>query len=446
MTDAGDRAAGAATSAGTLPPGPALPGPLQALAWLARPVPFLLRAHAQFGDVFTIRIPQEAPWVVLAHPDAVREVFTGPPATLLAGDANEVLRPILGPRSVLLLDGPAHLRERRLLLPPFHGERMQRYGELMREVAEREIASWPARTPFRLAPRMQAVTLEIILQAVFGVRAGPAKERLRGALEALLDFMARPSSFALLLAAGPRRAARVPAFRRVIGDVDRLVREEVTARRAVADLEARGDILSLLLQARDASGDPLTDDELRDELVTLLVAGHETTATALSWAVERGLRSPGVMERLREDLAAGDTAYLQAVCHETLRLRPVLPAVLRRLAEPMRIAGHDLPAGVKAAPCISLVHRRADLYPEPHRFRPERFLGVTPGTYTWIPFGGGVRRCLGAAFALFEMQAVLAAVATRTSLRPAAPAAERTARRSITFAPADGTAVVRVAA
>jgi cytochrome P450 len=383
---------------------------------------------------------------VLAHPDAVREVFTGPPDKLLAGEGNEVLRPVLGPRSVLLLDGPDHLRERRLLLPPFHGERMQRYGELMREVAEREVASWPTGTPFRLAPRMQAVTLEIILRAVFGMEAGPSKDALRAALEDLLAFMVRPASFAAIVLLGAGRAARLRPFRRVIDAVDRLVRAEVTRRRGVHDLEARGDILSLLLQARDERGDPLTDAELRDELVTLLVAGHETTATALSWAVERGLRTPGVMERLREELAAGETAYLQAVCHETLRLRPVLPVVLRRLTEPMRLGGHLLPAGVKAAPCISLVHRRPDLYPSPHEFRPERFIGVKPGTYTWIPFGGGVRRCLGAAFALFEMQAVLTAVATRASLRPAAPASERTARRSITFAPAEGARVVRVAA
>jgi len=430
----------------TLPPGPALSGPAQALAWLARPVPFLLRAHAQLGDVFTIRIPQEAPWVVLAHPDAIREVFTGPPDVLLAGEGNEVLRPILGPRSVLLLDGPEHLRARRLLLPPLHGERMHGYGELMREVAEREVASWPAGTAFRLAPRLQAVTLEIILRAVFGMRAGASKEELRAALDDLLTFMARPASFAAIVLLGPRRAARIPAFGRVIGGVDRLVRAEVAARRAARDLEERGDILSLLLQARDAQGNPLSDDELRDELVTLLVAGHETTATALSWALERGLRTPGVMDRLREELAAGDTTYVRAVCHETLRLRPVLPVVLRRLTRPMRIGGHDLAAGVKTAPCISLVHRRADVYPEPHRFLPERFLGVTPGTYTWIPFGGGVRRCLGAAFALFEMQAVLTAVATRASLSPASPGAERTARRSITFAPAGGAAVVRRAA
>jgi len=204
---------------------------VQAAAWLARPVPFLLRTHARFGDVFTIRIPQAAPWIVLAHPDAVREVFTGSPDLLLAGEGNEVLRPILGPRSVLLLDGPEHLRARRLLLPPFHGERMQRYGERMREVAEREVASWPARTPFRLAPRMQAVTLEIILQAVFGVAAGAGKEHLRGALEELLACMTRPSSFAVLVAAGPLRAARLPAFRRVIERVDVLVRADATRAR-----------------------------------------------------------------------------------------------------------------------------------------------------------------------------------------------------------------------
>jgi len=430
-------------AAPALPPGPALAGPLQAMAWLARPVPFLLRAHAELGDVFTIRIPQEAPWVVLAHPDAVREVFTGPPDALLAGEANEVLRPILGPRSVLLLDGPEHLRARRLLLPPFHGERMHGYGELMREVAEREVAAWPTGTPFRLAPRLQAATLEIILRAVFGMQAGTSKEELRAALEDLLTFMARPASFAAIVLLGPGRAARIPAFRRVVRRVDRVLRAEVAGRRAAPDLEARGDILSLLLRARDGDGRPLGDDELRDELVTLLVAGHETTATALSWAVERGLRTPGVMERLREELAAGDTGYLRAVCLETLRLRPVLPVVLRRLTRPMRIAGRELPAGVKVAPCISLVHRRPDLYPEPHRFRPERFLGVTPGTYTWIPFGGGIRRCLGASFALFEMSTVLGVIARSAPLRPDGPAGgERVRRRAIMLTPDHGARVV----
>ncbi len=416
-----------------------MPVAMQALGWFARPVPFLLAQQREHGDVFTMRLPQEGPWVVLAHPDAVREVFTGDPDKLLAGEGNEILAPLLGPRSVLLLDGPEHLRERRLLLPPFHGERMQRYGELMREVAEREIATWPRETIFKLAPRMQAVTLEIILRAVFGLQDGPRLDGLRTGLRELLELVSAPAAFATVVAIGPQRAVRLPTFRRVLAPVERLIHDEIRARRGASDLAERDDILSLLLQATTEDGEPMGDAELRDELVTLLVAGHETTATALSWAVERLLRTPGAMERLRD---GADPDYLEAVCHETLRLRPVLPLVLRRLTEPMTIAGHDLPAGVKVAPCITLVHRRADLYADPHVFRPERFFGVKPGTYTWIPFGGGVRRCLGAAFALFEMQAVLAAIAARTRLRPADPAPERTMRRAITFAPDRGAEVV----
>ncbi len=416
-----------------------MPLPAQAAAWFSRPVPFLLRQAAEHGDVFTMRLPQEGPWVTLSHPDAIREVFTGDPSKLLAGEGNEILAPLLGPRSVLLLDGPEHLRERRLLLPPFHGERMQRYGQLMREIAEREIATWPTGTTLPLAPRMQAVTLEIILRAVFGLHDGPRLDGLRRGLTALLELIARPAAFATVVTIGPQRAVRLPIFKRVIEPVEELIREEIGARRGAPDLAEREDILSMLLLATDERGEPMSDDELRDELLTLLVAGHETTATALSWAVERLLRTPGAMERIRDE---DGTEWVTAVCHETLRLRPVIPLVLRRLTEPMTIAGHPLPAGAKVAPCITLVHRRADLYPEPHAFRPERFLGVKPGTYTWIPFGGGVRRCLGASFALFEMQAVLQAIAGRTTLRPADPAPEHTMRRSITFAPNRGAEVV----
>ncbi len=426
-------------SAATPLPNPVrMPVAAQAAAWFTRPVPFLIGQQRRHGDVFTMTLPVEGPWVVLSHPDAIREVFTGDPDKLLAGVGNEVLQPILGPRSVLLLDGPAHLRERRLLLPPFHGARMQRYGELMREVAEAEIATWTRGTAFPLAPRMQAVTLEIILRAVFGLADGPRLESLRTGLRTLLEELSTPAAFATVLALGPARAVKWPPFARLMASVDREIHAEIRARRAAGGLEEREDILSLLLQARDDAGEPMGDDELRDELMTLLVAGHETTATALSWAVERLVRTPGAMERI----ADGDKPWLEAVCRETLRLRPVIPLVLRHLTEPMTIAGHDLPAGVKVAPNIVLVHRRADLYPDPHAWRPERFLGVKPGTYSWIPFGGGVRRCLGATFALFEMQAVLLAVARATTLRPASSAPEHTRRRSITLAPDRGAVVV----
>ena len=427
-----------------LPPGPRLPSAVQTLAWFTRPVPFVLRAQREFGDVFTMRIAGEsAPWIKLGHPDLVREVFTGPPDKLLAGQGNEILRPVLGDHSVLLLDRAEHMRERKLILPAFHGERMQRYGDLMREVAEAEIASWPSGEELELAPRMQALTLEVIIRAVFGVRDPERRRAMRTALRELLDILTDPVAFALVATIGAERATRIGPARRTLATVDALVQEEIDAHRGADDLAERDDILSWLLQARDEGGEPMSDRALRDELVTLLTAGHETTATALSWAVERLLRSPASMERLVSEVEAGEGEYTLAVAHETLRLRPVIPLVLRTLAEPMTIGGIDLPAGVKVAPSIIMVHRRADIYPDPHAFRPERFVGVKPGTYTWIPFGGGVRRCLGAAFALFEMQVVLEAVVRSAKLRPARPAAERVTRRAITLAPARRTSVVR---
>jgi cytochrome P450 len=426
----------------TLPAGPSAPVALQSLAWLRRPTAFLDRCRARYGDVFTIQVARaEGPWVVLAHPDAVKEVFTGRPEDLRAGEGNEILGPVLGPRSVLLLDGREHLAQRRLLLPPFHGERMQRYGQLMAEVARAEIAGWPRGAPFRLAPRMQAVTLEVILRAVFGTRPGPRHEELRERLRRMLGLLVDPKAFALVGLIGAR-VNDLPFVGRPVQAVDELIYAEIRERRREADLEQRDDILSLLLQATHEDGTPMSDEELRDELVTLLVAGHETTATALSWALERLLRHADAWERLREEARAGEDAYAEAVIHETLRLRPVLPVVLRRLTRPMTIAGHDLPAGVKVAPCIYLVHRREDVYPDPAAFRPERFLERPPGTYTWIPFGGGVRRCLGAAFAQFEMKVVLRELALGVDLRAAEREAERIGRRAITLAPARGAEVL----
>jgi cytochrome P450 family 135 len=408
-----------------LPPGPASPRAVQTLAWITRPGPWLLRLRARYGDAIHVRIANEGSWILLSDPDAIKQVFTGDPSALHAGEANVVLRPLLGPRSVLLLDEAPHMAQRKLLLPAFHGERLQAYGELIADIAEREIAGWPAGAPLAMRPRMQALTLEVIMRAVFGSR----DERLRAALSAMLDWTTDARRLALVATLGPGRVERLGLFRRVLDPVDELLAGEIAARRA----RPGEDMLSLLA----ASG--MGDAELRDELLTLLVAGHETTATALAWALERLARHPGAWARM------GDETYRDAVIKETLRLRPVLPIVLRRLTRPLEIGGWALPAGVSVAPCIYLVHRRGDLYPDPQAFRPERFLERPPGTYTWIPFGGGVRRCLGASFAQFEMATVLRVIAERVErLEPAEPAGEPVARRAITLVPRRG-ALVSVA-
>jgi cytochrome P450 family 135 len=420
-----------------------MPRAVQTIGWITRPGPFLERCRQRYGDVFSIRLAQEGTWVMLADPEHARQVFTGDPKVFHAGEANAILRPVVGERSVLLLDEAAHMSQRKLLLPPFHGERMQRYGEVMREIAEREIEGWPHGEPLQLWPRMQAVTLEVIMRAVFGMEEGAKLDRLREALRATLDWATRPTQMLTLAALGPGRVERMPHFRGRFTDVDLLLYEEIRARRADPELTERDDIMSLLLQARHEDGSPMSDEELRDELMTLLVAGHETTATALAWGLERLVRHPGKLERLREEALAGEDEYLDAVAKETLRLRPVLPIVTRRLTEPVEIGGHRLPAGAKVAPCIYLIHRHASIYhPDPTAFRPERFLEQPAGTYTWIPFGGGVRRCVGASFAVFEMKVVLAAIAHKLDLRAARGESERVLRRAITLTPSRGAEVI----
>jgi cytochrome P450 len=425
-----------------LPPGPRLPRAVQTLGWIARPGPFLRRCRARYGDAFTLRIAQEGSWVMLSDPDDVREVFTGDPRLLHAGAANEVLLPLLGHRSVLLLDGEQHLAQRKLMLPPFHGERMRAYGELMTAVAREEIERWPRGEPFALWPRMQAVTLEVIIRAVFGVRGEERLELARRRLRETLEISTDMKTYLAVATLGPQRLDRMRFFKRRLDPVNEVLLDEIRDRRVSPDLAERDDVLSMLLSARYEDGSPMSDAELRDELMTLLVAGHETTATALAWAVERLVRHPEKLERLAAEAASGEEEYADAVVKETLRLRPVIPIVVRELQEAMEIGGRLLPAGVRVAPCIMLVHSREDVYPEPHRFRPERFLEQPAGTYTWIPFGGGVRRCLGASFALFEMKTVLGAVASELSLRPAQPAPERVRRRAITLTPSAGARVV----
>jgi cytochrome P450 len=395
----------------------------------------LFACQERYGDVFTLKIVHEGTWVMLADPEAVKQVFTGDPKVFHAGEGNQILEPVLGRHSVLVLDEKPHMSQRRLLLPPFHGERMQAYGETMAEIAVREIESWPTGVPYRLRPRMQAITLEIILRTVFGVREGERLVALRDSLRDFLDLTTNPRVLLPVLLVGPKRVTRIPAFRRRIERVDELIYREIAERRRADDLAEREDILSMLILARHEDGRPMSDEEMRDELLTLLVAGHETTATSLAWGVERLARHPEKLERLRAEALEGSDDYLTATIQETLRLRPVISIVIRHLTEPVQIAGYELPAGVRVTPSIYLVHRNPEVYPEPDRFLPERFLDNPPGTYTWIPFGGGVRRCLGASFAQFEMAVVLRELVKQHRIEPARERPERVYRRAITETP-----------
>jgi cytochrome P450 len=398
------------------------------------------RSAARYGDTFTLRLAGEHPWVMVSRPDAVKEVFTGPPELLHAGEANRILLPVIGANSVLLLDDEAHREQRRLLMPPFRGNHLASYTDTMTAVAQAEIGRWPHGKPLRLHPRMQALTLEVILRAVFGLSEGGRLDPLRTELVRMLSTTASAWAQLFLLMSPQRTGAALT--RRLLRDVDRLLYAEINQRRGAHDLDARSDVLSILLQASHEDGRPMSDVEIRDELITLLLAGHDTTATALAWAVERIARHPDQQARLTDEIRAGETQFLDAVVKEILRLRPVIALVARRLKAPMQIGGVALPRGVTVVPSIYLMHRRADIYPEPERFRPERFLEQRAGTYTWIPFGGGVRRCLGAAFAEYEMRIVLSTLFESCTLRATNERPEPVGRRGITQVPGHGATVV----
>jgi cytochrome P450 len=416
--------------------------PVQTAIWSRQARRMLYACQDRYGDVFTIRIAYEGKWVMLADPKAVKQVFTGDPEVFHAGEGNQILRPVLGHSSLLVLDEKPHMSQRKLLLPPFHGERMKAYEETMRELAVSEIESWPTGVPYELRPRMQGLTLEIVLRTVFGVAEAERLATLRDALRDFLELTTNPRKLLPLVFFGPTRVMRYGPFRRRVERVDALLQREIAERRRSRDLEQRDDILSLLVGARHEDGSPMADGEIRDELLTLLVAGHETTATSLAWAVERLARHPEKLARLSAEVSDGRDEYLTATIQETLRLRPVIAIVIRRLTEAVEIGGYELPAGVSVTPSIYLVHRNPEVYPEPDRFLPERFLDNPPGTYTWIPFGGGVRRCLGAAFAQFEMAVVLRELVKRHEIRPADPKPERVFRRAITETPRHNAKVV----
>lgn len=437
-----------------LPPGPTEPSLVQIVRWIRWPLPYLRDARAVYGDTFTIRFPQTPPLVVFSHPDAIKEIFTGDPETMHAGEANMVLEPIMGPRSLLMLDGQEHLRERRLMLPPFHGERMHAYGTTMREITLAIAKRIPEGRPVRFHDLTQELTLDVILRTVFGVADGERAHGLRDALRMLLDFGSSPLLLfpMIQIDLGPR--SPWGRMKRLLADVDRLIYAQIRARRAERGERSRDDVLAMLVDARHEDGTAMTDAELRDEMVTLLVAGHETTATTLAWMFHELAQHPSAqaaahaeVKRIAPDGLVpperiGELVYLDAVAKETLRLDPVIPFVGRVLAKPARIGGIDLPAGVAVAPSIWLAHRRAAEFPHPDRFDPQRFIGAKASPYTWLPFGGGVRRCLGMAFAMYEIKMVAATLLAQFSVRPAPGSPIEVVRRAITFAPSAGAPLI----
>ncbi|HEX4838474.1 MAG TPA: cytochrome P450 [Solirubrobacteraceae bacterium] len=432
---------------GALPPGPPVPPIVQTLVWALAPTWVMDRCARRYGEVFTLTFgPSGLELVVVSDPDAVKTVFTAPPEVAPSAASTSPIAPIMGPSSVITLTGPEHMRQRKLLLPPFHGERMREYEEVIVQATSRSMADWPLGEPMKLGERTRAITLEVILRAVFGVEA-ERMDTLRDAITGLLTPVRMP---ALLLFALRRPTGERPtgAIGRALDHLDAVIYAEIARRRAQEDLGERTDILSLLMLARDESGEAMTDQELRDELVTLLLAGHETTATAVAWAVERLVRHADKLSRLVAEIDADEgDEYMQAVIAETLRVRPVVPIVVRVLQEPLSIGGHELPKGTRVVPSIYLTNRNPRVYEAPGEFRPERFLESQPETFSWIPFGGGIRRCIGASFATLEMKLILRTVLRELS--PSVPArggrlwrkGEWNSRRAITLVPAAGARV-----
>jgi cytochrome P450 family 135 len=431
------------SAAAGMPPGPRLPRVLQTAGFIFGAPRFLEACRRRYGDAVTFSTLFDSPFVMLFDPGLVKELFQGSGEQLHAGEANSLLGPVVGERSVLLLDGAEHLRHRRLMLPSFHGRRLQAYVEIMRESADAEIDGWPVGRPFALLPSMQSLTLRVIMRAVFGYRDGAEEGELQAALRAMIDPLSRPRGAMLLALLGRARedGAMARRFERARRQVDELLFAEIARRREDPGLDDREDVFSALLLAGDEHGARLSDGEVRDELMTLLLAGHETTATGLAWTFDLLLHAPAVLARALRC----DTAYLDAVIKESLRIRPVIPGVGRVVrGEPVLLGGYVIPPGVEINPSIRVIHRREELYPDAGAFRPERFLaGGTPDTYTWIPFGGGTRRCLGASFAQMEMRIVLERVLSRCALRTARPELEKAQLRTITLVPRDGVQVIQ---
>ncbi len=421
----------------------------QTLRFGLQPLEFNLQAREQLGDVWQVRLSsRDESFIVTCHPDHVESLFKAKPADAPSLTGESPLRPILGPNSVLILVGERHLRERKLLLPPFHGEAVQRYVELILRVAEREIDRWPVGRPFALAPRMQSVTLDVIMGGIFGIEGTPSpgtpEYRIRQTFRRLLRISTK-LVWQLVELQNLGRTEPRGVMRAVLNVADRELYAAIRTRRQEDSAIGKTDVLSLLLQARDEHGQPLSDEHIRDELMSLVLAGHETTANSLAWTFERLVRNPGPYERLRLATRAGGDqaeAYVEATIHEGMRVRPVIPMVVRLVRRTWQLGDYVVPAETPVAVSIVALHHREDVYPDPFGFRPERFLDRKPGTYTWIPFGGGIRRCLGASLAMAEQRVVLDAIARRTDMAAPDPRPERARQRNVTMIPSRGGRVI----
>jgi cytochrome P450 len=432
-----------------LPPARSLPRLLQTARFGMRPMSFNLEARAELGDVWRVQLMSRAEEIVVtSHPDHVESLMTAKPADAPSLTGESPLRPVLGPNSVLTSVGERHMRQRKLLLPPFHGEAVERYVQMITDVAEREIDGWQVGAHLALAARMQAVTLAVIMGGIFGIEGTPAHGSAEHRFFRTIRRMVAISTNPLWQLIELRNLGRLEArgvLRRLLEVVDREVYSMIRERRARGEREGASDVLSLLLATRDEDGQPLSDEELRDELLTLVLAGHETTANSLAWTFERLLRSPVAYARLRETVRAGGEDaedYVEATIHEGMRVRPVIPMVIRMARRRWRLGEYVIPAETPVAVSIIALHHREDTYPHPHAFKPERFLARKPGTYTWLPFGGGIRRCLGATLAMAEQRVVLRAIARRTDLEAPDAAPEPPRQRNVTMIPRDGGRVI----
>ena len=437
-----DRRPQTAESGRGAPPKVPLPKAVQTLRFLVRPISFLETWRGELGETFHASVHGPGELVFVTDPDSLKALFAADRVNTIAPGRNIILGPLLGPGSLLLQEGDEHLRRRKLMLPPFHGERMRAYEHLIAAATERAMETWPVGTPFPLHPSMQAITLEVILRAVFGVEDDERRAALSAALVEILAATATPRAVGFVVPA----LRRTPPYRRlaVLSDrIDALLADEIAERRNDPATPEREDILSMLVAARFEDGEAMGDSELRDQLMTLLLAGHETTATALAWTFDLLFHRPDAFARLRDEVRAGEGRdYLEAVIEESLRVRPVVPFTGRELRQASELGGYALEAGTIVMAAIYLTHTRPDLYPEPYAFRPERFEEEEVETYSWIPFGGGTRRCIGAAFAQFEMRVALETILRSCELRPGSAVPERPIRRNVTMSPARGTVAV----